>query len=192
MPNDVYSNGHQQQVLHRASDPLDLLQFHRNVGAANELPMHNLTKPVHDTAWNAQLRSLQQQPHFGQSTCEDSSMVEIGAGTEPMPNQDIYRLSPHESSEVSDSAYESMPTSGGAPEAYNTDGNELMGGYLVTDFRRSPVAPSAKMDPPRVVRSEGQFLTPSSKSRRKQYVGPCPFPGCNKQPKNQSDAKYVC
>ncbi|EME50190.1 hypothetical protein DOTSEDRAFT_68902 [Dothistroma septosporum NZE10] len=190
MSSDTYNDGNQQHLLHRASDPLDLSQFHRNIDAATDLSIQNLTKPVNDTAWNSQRPSLPQQLYFNQFPWNYGGMA-TKAMTEPTPNQDICLFkSPHKSSDVSDSAYDSMPTSGGAVEdSYNANSSELMGGYFHADLKPHMVEPPAEMNIPRSVKSGGQFLAPPAhNNRRKQPVDRCRVPGCNKQPKNQSDA----
>ncbi|KAK4634259.1 hypothetical protein CLAFUW4_00867 [Fulvia fulva] len=187
IPSDVYGNGQSQQMHHRASDPLDLSQFHRYANSASDLPLHNLTKPAHDTAWNSE--SMVQLSHFIPPIW--NGMSKPGARTEPIPYQDVYRQSPLKSSEVSDSAYESMPTSGGAQEVYTTGNNALARDYFTSDLKPISTGLPSKANPSRSVKSEGQFLIARNNSRRKQYIGPCRFPGCKKQPKNQSDAKYV-
>lgn len=193
-----FNMAQQQPFLHRASDPLAFMQHSQLARAARDMPLHDLTKPEDNMPWSGQFRAGLQQRHqqFHPQTWQ-GNVNQRGAKTEPVPNQDAYieRHSDPKTSEVSDSAYGSMPTSSGL-DNYNSNKTELEQDFQSHYFEPFKVEHSSESllaihpDPPRSVKSEGHHLTTQYRdNRRRQQVPRCEH--CGKQPKNPSDAKYV-
>lgn len=198
-PMQEFNMAQQQPFTHRASDPLAYMhmQYSQLARVGRDMPLHQLTKSQNNMPWSGQYRDglQQQQQQFNPHTWQ-GDLNQRGAKTEPVPNQGSYveRNASQKGSEVSDSAYASMPTSSGLLESYNSNKNELEQDFPSHYFEgfKSEHSNEAILvpDPPRSVKSEGHHLTPHPRDgRRRQQVRRCEH--CSKQPKNLSDAKYV-
>lgn len=199
MPDFNNMAAQQQPFTHRASDPLAYMhmQYNELARAGRDMPLHHLTKPEDNMPWNGQFRDgVQQQHQQFDPRAWQGNVHERGAKTEPVPNQQTYigRIGSRKSSNVSDSAYASLPTSSVPVENYNSNKQEpeqdFQSPYF--DTLKSEHGSEADLtisapDPPRSVKSEGHHLTRDS--RRRVQLVPCTW--CGKQPKNLSDAKYV-
>ncbi|KAF2172480.1 hypothetical protein M409DRAFT_50172 [Zasmidium cellare ATCC 36951] len=197
MPDFNNMAAQQQPFTHRASDPLAYMhmQYNELARAGRDMPVHHLTKPEDNMPWNGQFRDgVQQQHQQFDPRAWQGNVNERGAKTEPVPNQQTYigRIGSQKSSDVSDSAYASLPTSSVPVENYNSNKQELEQDFQSPCFDTLKSEHGSEVhlaisapDPPRSVKSEGHHLTRDS--RRRVQLVPCSW--CGKQPKNLSDAK---